>query len=771
MMITSNVLDPVHPTLDPSVFDAPDSPTPTLKPRHLKWIKNSVTHVLTEAGYDNVSSWLRLILTGSLTTYQYSDHSDVDVSLFVDTAVFPEWSRADMISVMVNSLDGKHLPGTPHPMQNFVVPQGITPEMLYSPGIRSGYDLQTNQWIVPPERTRAHDVQHEMNAAYRYALLVADKMEMMLRYDHPTAIAYWHMIHKARQRDMRAGKGDYALTNIVYKFLDKKGLFPEISQVSGEYIAKVASPIEHQTVLDANRGQNLTGLPGPVNVPGHGRLQFHSHGDIQRIAQDYMNSVGMPYNRPNDYVRVDPERAAQIAAEYERMPHVPSDPSVKASYDALKAETLAQYQHAVNNGYKFEFYPEQDPYPNSPREAVLDLHHNKHMYVYPTETGYGGGEEVADHPMLEDSGLRWNDRPVTHNDLFRAVHDFYGHAKEGVGFRADGEENAWRQHSAMFSPQARPAMTAETRGQNSWVNFGPYGEHNQTAGQADTVYAPQKAGIMSDWTQHIAAQGDVATIAYQQTLANGGVTINVAGQRPTKGFAFSPYKHAEVVVSQPEFTPDVVDAYIEAHREELENPDNFLGIWIDNGSVYIDISTVIDDRSEAYARAPQAGQLAMFDLGSMQEIPVLKTAALQNFQVDPDAVEQARDTIGLQNPVAVNLVGGTHGQYMGMQNGTHYINLVSWLRPESASKQLWHEMAHALQAERDPESFWGSMQDYHDTRAQGHDAYSQHPWEIEANQLAANAPFSLVANPDQGSNDGITTNAGLLPQPIWGEVR
>jgi hypothetical protein len=263
----------------------------------------------------------------------------------------------------------------------------------------------------------------------------------------------------------------------------------------------VTSAADHQAVLDANRGQNLQGLPGAVNVPGYGPLQFHAHGDIQRVANEYNAANGLGAH-PTDYQRVNPERSAQIAQAYEQMPHAPNDPTVRGAYDALARETRAQYDHAVRNGYQFEFYPNHDPYPNSPREAVLDLHHNKHMYVYPTESGYGqGNEDPGDHPLLGDSGVRWNGKPVTHNDLFRAVHDFYGHAKEGLGFRADGEDNAYRQHAAMFSPLARKALTAETRGQNSWVNYGPHGATNQTAGQGDTVYAEQKAGILPDWVE------------------------------------------------------------------------------------------------------------------------------------------------------------------------------------------------------------------------------------------------------------------------------
>lgn len=258
----------------------------------------------------------------------------------------------------------------------------------------------------------------------------------------------------------------------------------------------------HQQILDANRGQNLEGLPGSVRVPNVGPLQFHSHAGIQEIANRYNEQHGFGAH-PTDYSRVDPAIAARIAKEYEKMEHRPNDPDVIAAHEALKREALAQYKAATDAGYTFDFYPEgKDPYPNSPREAVLDLHRDKHMYVFPSEAGFGMEGDEGYHqgnPMLEYApGLQWGGKPVTYNEVFRAVHDFYGHAKEGLGFRATGEDNAYRQHRAMFSPEAQRALTAATRGQNSWVNYGEFGEHNQTA-TSDTIYAPQKVGLLPDW--------------------------------------------------------------------------------------------------------------------------------------------------------------------------------------------------------------------------------------------------------------------------------
>lgn len=233
----TNVLDPVHDVLPPIVWDNPGQPRPHLKKQHRDWIMREVMSLASKFE-PNPEQWLTMVLTGSLTTFQYSDTSDCDVSLFVDPFKLPDWDRGKLIGLMVSKMDGTRLPGTPFEMQCFVVAKDIHQADLYQPGLRSGYDIKAQTWIVPPDPTRTHDVQREQNQDYIYALESADKMERLLRYEPDKAIQFWHQIHKRRMRDQKAGKGDYSQANIVYKFLANRGLFPAISQASGEYIAK-----------------------------------------------------------------------------------------------------------------------------------------------------------------------------------------------------------------------------------------------------------------------------------------------------------------------------------------------------------------------------------------------------------------------------------------------------------------------------------------------------------------------------------------------------
>lgn len=253
-------------------------------------------------------------------------------------------------------------------------------------------------------------------------------------------------------------------------------------------------PAVRADMIDALHADPLHGLPA---VEGY---DAGPHPPIRAVAEQYKQAAGIEAPHARKFVKQDPATAQRVAQAYDAMQHAPDDPKVKASYDAMIAETLAQYQHIKGTGLHVEFIPPgaPDPYAASPREATKDIRDNNHFWVYPTSSGFGSGEDLKGNPLLHDVGESISEQPATANDIFRVVHDYFGHAKEGLGFRADGEENAWRQHASMYSDLARPAMTTETRGQNSWVNHGPHGETNRTASAKDTHYAPQKIGLLPD---------------------------------------------------------------------------------------------------------------------------------------------------------------------------------------------------------------------------------------------------------------------------------
>jgi len=189
--------------------------------------------------------------------------------------------------------------------------------------------------------------------------------------------------------------------------------------------------------------------------------------EIRKLANSYSRTEGIEYRPTQDYVEVNSGLAKRLADFYEETPHNPGDPAVQASYQALADETLKQYRAMESAGYTIEpFEGQGEPYKSS-AEAIADIRNNKHLYFLKTEGAFTG---AGDNPLLRDSGIPG----LTVNDVFRAVHDFFGHAKEGYSFGPRGEFNAWRSHSEMYSPTAQGALAAETLAQNSWVNFGKH---------------------------------------------------------------------------------------------------------------------------------------------------------------------------------------------------------------------------------------------------------------------------------------------------------
>jgi hypothetical protein len=102
--------------------------------------------------------------------------------------------------------------------------------------------------------------------------------------------------------------------------------------------------------------QSLDNNPLPVTIPSLGQVSFGAHPQARQIAQEYM--ANKPYFPATSYVKVDPERAKRVADAYENMKDDPTNPQVKASYDAMIKETLDQWQAIKKTGLKVEFMKE-----------------------------------------------------------------------------------------------------------------------------------------------------------------------------------------------------------------------------------------------------------------------------------------------------------------------------------------------------------------------------------------------------------------------------
>jgi hypothetical protein len=213
---------------------------------------------------------------------------------------------------------------------------------------------------------------------------------------------------------------------------------------------------------------------------------------VRKAAQAYNEKYRFGRIIEDLYVAVDVSRARRIADAYEALPIDDSgNPAVRTAYLQLAEEIEQQWTFAIENiEISFQAWPrEGQPYANS-FEMFWDVSAHRHLFFFQ------GGDP---HPYLRKIDPKTGFSP---HDKFRAIHDLFGHAAEGYGFGPRGEENAWIKHSQMFSAEAQKAITTETRGHNSWVNFG---QHNYDSTDQHTnrplakrPYAIQKAALLPD---------------------------------------------------------------------------------------------------------------------------------------------------------------------------------------------------------------------------------------------------------------------------------
>jgi hypothetical protein len=165
------------------------------------------------------------------------------------------------------------------------------------------------------------------------------------------------------------------------------------------------------------------------------------------------------------------------------------DQLTEGAYRKLAGETQSQFDRLpVSTSYHFG----EKEYPQ-PSAMLRDVLGEGNLNVF------RGGDP---HPYLSDIDPATG---LSANEQFRAVHDYFGHGIQGATFRPGGEEAAYASHAQMMSPEARMALLSETRGQNSWINFGPANadvilQQNRLRRALQDLEEANRIGLNSDGT-------------------------------------------------------------------------------------------------------------------------------------------------------------------------------------------------------------------------------------------------------------------------------
>ena len=102
---------------------------------------------------------------------------------------------------------------------------------------------------------------------------------------------------------------------------------------------------------------------------------------------------------------------------------------------------------------------------------------------------------------------------------------------------------------------------------------------------------------------------------------NSGVSYNMITKKynPNKGF-FVSLPNLETKVSFQSLSVDDITTFINKHRSLLQDKTKFIGGWIDNDTVYLDISEQIFDKREALERGYKHNQLAIYNANEVKVI-------------------------------------------------------------------------------------------------------------------------------------------------------
>lgn len=449
-------------------------------------------------------------------------------------------------------------------------------------------------------------------------------------------------------------------------------------------------------------------------------------GDLREVQQtaELGRAIGEWYRGART---VAPKKAAQYRALADANPNLTpeqladrmtfknaSDRHTMISFEHMRRETAEQYDTLVNElGIEVEVVP-WDVYEQFDAEGieglVRRLKEERKIYVLSTE-------ETGGHPYFTNA----------ENDMFRAVHDVFGHAAAGRKFDRHGEEAAYVVHSQMFSDAALPALVPETRGQNAYLNYisgGEFGpqklraappkfstrEPARVARNRDheeyVIEAIQKGervppNVLDEYphlkgreqligraknTRYVREAGirvtdDNIDEMLQMNAQTGGFTFDPrTGKFASSGYAIARNSNVEDSAVREIKIPveDVTPARLKKELAPLlptlkDSPTTMVGGWTQDGYLYFELTDVVTDftAEEAMRLGRARNQLAIYDIDNGQQIQLRGIA-----DESAEAVSTA--------------------EYMQQRNALRLAELEGRLGPERVA-QLWkaHAEGHA----------------------------------------------------------------------------
>lgn len=116
--------------------------------------------------------------------------------------------------------------------------------------------------------------------------------------------------------------------------------------------------------------------------------------------------------------------------------------------------------------------------------------------------------------------------------------------------------------------------------------------------------------------------------AIDQAFARGGFTVKAIGlpHEPKVGYVVAQHPELGAVIEGAKDMPRAelkakLKEYIKINKETLSKDGMYLGLWFNDGKLYMDVPSVIMDEEKAKKTGRDADQIAIWDIVNQREIP------------------------------------------------------------------------------------------------------------------------------------------------------
>lgn len=299
---------------------------------------------------------------------------------------------------------------------------------------------------------------------------------------------------------------------------------------------------------------------------------------ISDVARTYRENAGLTHEPLPPLTAVDEGAHRAFARTYEQTPSTPNDPKTIQTYRKFVDATNDQAAFLKSRGYTMDVVP-RDAYPDA-AAMHRDIRENKHLSVTAT-----AGDQANPHPLMTDE----------ENDTFRWVHDIMGHGPGELDFTLPSEEQAYRNHAALYPPVTHGALAAETRGQTSTYFFG----------SKPGTFVEQKAMA---FPEHLT--GDYPGVRLGEDAArivphlDAGATLDAKTLAPTtrSGYAVADPSMTLTIPKSADAASAVREWYARPNvQDRLQSPGAHIGTWTNpkTGVREVNISHVLDQEDQA----------------------------------------------------------------------------------------------------------------------------------------------------------------------------